>query len=60
MISLRKIDHVSLHVTDVEDASRRWCAQFGLLEHERDARRARLACDDEPYSLELIAAEALA
>ena len=58
MISLRRIDHVSLRVTDVEDASRRWCAQFGLVERERDARRVRLACDDEPYSLELVAAEA--
>ena len=58
MISLRSIDHVSLRVTDVEDASRRWCTQFGLVERERNARRARLACDDEPYSLELVAAEA--
>jgi catechol 2,3-dioxygenase-like lactoylglutathione lyase family enzyme len=58
MISLRKIDHVSLHVTDVEDASHRWCAQFGLVERERDGARARLGCDDEPYSLELVAAEA--
>ena len=39
MISLRRIDHVSLRVTDVEDASRRWCAQFGLVERERDDAR---------------------
>lgn len=58
MISLRRIDHVSLHVTDLEDAARRWCLQFGLVERDRDEDRARLACDDEPYSLELIAAEA--
>ena len=58
MISLRRIDHVSLRVTDVEDAARRWCAQFGLMERERDDRKARLACDDEPFSLELVAAEA--
>ena len=57
MISLRRIDHVRLRVTDVEDASRRWCAQFGLVERERDACRVRLVCDDEPYSLELVAAE---
>lgn len=57
MISLRRIDHVSLRVTDVEDAARRWCLQFGLVERERDERRARLACDDEPYALELLAAE---
>lgn len=58
MISLRRIDHVSLYVTDIEDATRRWCAQFGLVERTRDEHRARLACDDEPYSLELLAAEA--
>ena len=58
MISLRRIDHVSLRVTDVEDAARRWRAQFGLTERERDDRKARLALDDEPFSLELVAAEA--
>jgi catechol 2,3-dioxygenase-like lactoylglutathione lyase family enzyme len=58
MISLRRIDHVSLLVTDVGDATRRWCAQFGLTQRERDDQRARLACDDEPYSLEFVAAEA--
>ena len=55
MISLRRIDHVSLRVADVAEASRRWCLQFGLVERSRDEHRARLACDDEPYSLELIA-----
>ncbi|MGF1473618.1 MAG: VOC family protein [Rubrobacteraceae bacterium] len=58
MISLRRIDHVSLHVTDVEDAANRWAIQFGLALRERDGHRARLACDDEPYSLELLAAAA--
>ena len=58
MISLRRIDHVSLQVTDVEDASRRWSAQFGLTVRERDDQKAHLACDDEPYSLELVVAEA--
>ena len=58
MISLRRIDHVSLRVTDVEDATHRWRAQFGLRERERDDRRTRLACDDEPFSLELVAADA--
>jgi catechol 2,3-dioxygenase-like lactoylglutathione lyase family enzyme len=57
VISLRRIDHVSLLVTDVEDAARRWCAQFGLTERSRDDNRARLACDDEPFSLELISAD---
>ena len=58
MISLRRIDHVSLHVTDVVDATRRWCTQFGLIERERDDQKSRLACDDEPFSLELVAADA--
>lgn len=58
MISLRCIDHVSFHVLDVEGAARRWSLQFGLVERERSEQRARLACDDEPYSLELIAGEA--
>ncbi|MGH3144717.1 MAG: VOC family protein [Rubrobacter sp.] len=57
MISLRRIDHVSLLVADVEDASRRWSVQFGLVEISRDERRARLACDDEPFSLELLTGE---
>ncbi len=58
MISLRRIDHVSLRVTDVGDAASRWCAQFGLLERSREDRRARLACDDEPCALELLASDA--
>jgi catechol-2,3-dioxygenase len=57
VIALRRIDHVSLRVRDVAEASARWCAQFGLVERERDERRARLACDDEPYSLELVASD---
>ncbi len=56
MISLRRIDHVSLHATDMRDAARRWCDQFGLVERSRDGHRARLACDDEPFCLELLAA----
>ncbi|MEW6638679.1 MAG: hypothetical protein AB1425_17900, partial [Actinomycetota bacterium] len=57
MISLRRIVHVSLRVRDVEEAARRWALQFGLAVREKDGRRARHACDDEPFSLELIAAE---
>ena len=56
MISLRRIDHVSLRVSDVEEAARRWSIQFGLVERSRDENRARLACDDEPFSLELVSA----
>lgn len=58
MISLRRIDHISLHVTDVQDAAHRWSLQFGLVERERNEHRARLACDDEPFCLELLAGEA--
>jgi catechol 2,3-dioxygenase-like lactoylglutathione lyase family enzyme len=57
VISLRRIDHVSLRVTDVEEAARRWSLQFGLVERSRDETRARLACDDEPFSLELLAGQ---
>jgi catechol 2,3-dioxygenase-like lactoylglutathione lyase family enzyme len=64
MIALRRIDHVRLRTGDVAEASARWAAQFGLV--ERDERsgdepagrgRRRLACDDEPYCLELATAD---
>ena len=55
MIRLRRIDHVCLRVADVDEAAGRWAVQFGLLEREREGGRALLACDDEPYSLELTA-----
>jgi catechol 2,3-dioxygenase-like lactoylglutathione lyase family enzyme len=58
VIALRRLDHASLRVTDVAGASARWCAQFGLVERERDAHRARLACDDEPFCLEFVAGDA--
>ncbi len=58
MISLRRIDHVSLRVTDVQDAARRWSVQFGLVERDRNDQRVHLACDDEPFCLELLAADA--
>lgn len=54
MIRLRKIDHVCLRVVDVADATRRYSLQFGLTVREQDAERATLACDYEPYSLELV------
>jgi catechol-2,3-dioxygenase len=56
MISLRKIDHVCLRVADVADAASRYGRQFGLTVREQDAERVTLACDYEPYSLELVAA----
>lgn len=49
MIALRRIDHVRLRTADVADASARWAAQFGLVERGG----GRLACDDEPFCLEL-------
>ena len=54
MISLRRIDHVCLRVSDLAEASERWSIQFGLTEAGRDARRATLRCGYEPYSLELV------
>jgi catechol-2,3-dioxygenase len=57
MIKLRALDHVALNVADLEEASTRWSLQFGLTEHQRRDDRIRLACDDEPYSVELIAGE---
>jgi len=51
---LRRIDHVCLRVADVEEAAARWCLQFGLVERARDGGRALLACNDEPYCLELV------
>jgi catechol 2,3-dioxygenase-like lactoylglutathione lyase family enzyme len=54
VIRLRGIDHVCLRVADLDEASARWCLQFGLVERSRSDGRALLACNDEPYSLELV------
>src|SRR6266536_3251879 len=51
---LLKIDHVCLNVDDVPAAARRYSLQFGLAIREATADRATLACDYEPYSLELV------
>jgi catechol 2,3-dioxygenase-like lactoylglutathione lyase family enzyme len=56
MIRLRKIDHVCLRVGDVAEAARRYATQFGLTVREASTDRATLACDFEPYSLELVRA----
>jgi catechol 2,3-dioxygenase-like lactoylglutathione lyase family enzyme len=56
VIRLRKIDHVCLRVSDVAAAARRYSLQFGLTLREQSPARATLACDYEPYSLELLAA----
>lgn len=55
MISLHRLHHVCLRVADLDEAGPRWAAQFGLTIRERGQDRVRLSCDDEPYSLELIA-----
>jgi len=57
VIALRRLDHVCLRVADVEQATTRWCLQFGLTERSRTAGRAVLSCDDEPAALELVAGE---
>lgn len=69
MISLRAIHHVAVRVRNLDEATARWQIQFGLTprpalaglapaglpsDGPTPARRAYLACDYEPYSLELI------
>ena len=54
MISLRRIHHVCLRVAELEPAAARWSIQFGLSRRADREGRAYLACDYEPYSLELV------
>jgi len=54
VIRIGRIDHVCLRVADLDEAVARWCLQFGLVERSRESGRALLACNDEPYSLELL------
>ncbi len=54
MIELHRLDHVCLRVADLDEASSRWQLQFGLVERSRSKGRALLACNDEPYCLELV------
>ncbi len=56
MISLRRIHHVCLRVEDLAEATARWAIQFGLTVRDHGADRSYLACDYEPYSLELVQA----
>jgi catechol 2,3-dioxygenase-like lactoylglutathione lyase family enzyme len=58
VIVLRRIHHVCLRVAELDDAVRRWSIEFGLNERERAGDRAYLACAYEPYSLELVQADA--
>jgi catechol 2,3-dioxygenase-like lactoylglutathione lyase family enzyme len=53
MISLRRIHHVCLRVEDLRSATDRWAIQFGLTPRADRDGHAYLACDYEPYSLEL-------
>ncbi|MGH2871983.1 MAG: VOC family protein [Solirubrobacteraceae bacterium] len=57
MISLRRIHHVCLRVAQLDEAARRWSIQFGLTVRSLEQGRALLACDYEPYALELVATE---
>jgi catechol 2,3-dioxygenase-like lactoylglutathione lyase family enzyme len=54
VIRLHKLDHVCLHVEDLDEAAPRWAFQFGLLERSREGGRALFAGNDEPYCLELV------
>lgn len=54
MIRLSRIDHVCLRVADLAEAAPRWALQLGLAERSREGGRALLACNDEPYCLELV------
>jgi len=54
VIRLSRIDHVCLRVTDLAEAAPRWALQLGLAERSREGGRALLACNDEPYCLELV------
>jgi catechol 2,3-dioxygenase-like lactoylglutathione lyase family enzyme len=54
VIRLHRLDHVCLRVADLEEASARWQIQFGLVERSRVGARALLACNDEPFSVELV------
>jgi len=54
VIRLHRLDHVCLRVADLDEAAPRWALQFGLVERSREDGRALLACNDEPYCLELV------
>jgi catechol-2,3-dioxygenase len=56
-MSLLGIHHVALRVADLDEATERWCRQFGLTVGERDGKRALLRCAFEDYSLELVASD---
>jgi catechol 2,3-dioxygenase-like lactoylglutathione lyase family enzyme len=51
---IHRLDHVALGVDRLHEATERWSQQFGLRVRELTDSRALLACDDEPYCLELL------
>ncbi len=57
VIRLGRIDHVCFSVDNVGEARGRWSNEFGLLDRGGGERVALLACEDEPYSLELVEGE---
>jgi catechol 2,3-dioxygenase-like lactoylglutathione lyase family enzyme len=52
---LTGLHHVALRVFDLDEASERWCRQFGFTVRERQGDRVLLRCGFEDYSLELLA-----
>jgi catechol 2,3-dioxygenase-like lactoylglutathione lyase family enzyme len=54
VIRLHRLDHACLRVADLDEASARWQLQFALVERSRENGRSLLACNDEPYCLELL------
>jgi catechol-2,3-dioxygenase len=55
-MELAGIHHVGVRVRDVDEATERWCREFGLTVRERLDDRAFLRCAYEDYGLELIEA----
>src|ERR1700758_5767534 len=56
MPPLRRLPHVCLRADDLDAGAARGSSRFGLTERDRRPGRAYLACDYEPYSLELVQA----
>jgi catechol-2,3-dioxygenase len=54
VIRLSRIDHVCLAVDNLDEARARWSRELGLLDRGGGTGRALLACEDEPFSLELV------
>lgn len=54
MIALGRLDHVALRVADLDEASTRWAAQFGLTLRGGGEHETVLSCDGEPRALVLI------